>query len=142
RKWTLITKINKEFDELYHKLAVNYNLSDSSFFILYYLYEAKEPCTQKEICDNWYFNKQTINSAIKKLEDIGYITRNNVDNNRPNRKILLTKLGIEIAEKTVAKIMKIEDIAFSKISEEELDHTIKLLQESLSFFKEEVEKLI
>lgn len=142
RKWSLITKINKEFDEIYHNIAVHYNLSDSSFFILYCLYETQKPCTQKEICESWYFNKQTINSSIKKLEEKGYITRKNIDDNKRNKQITLTQQGMELAKKTVAKIIKIEDIVFSKVSENELDHIINLLQELLTSYKKEVEKII
>lgn len=139
QKWALYTKINKEFDELYHKLAVHYNLSDSDFWILYSLYENKQPCSQIEICNDWYFNKQTINSAIKKLEKLGYVNKGNSEN---SKKISLTPLGLQIAEKSIKEVMKIEDIAFSKINEKELDNIIYLLQKVLSSFSEEVNKTI
>lgn len=142
KKWELITRINKEFDELYHKIAIHYNLSDSSFWILYFLYESKRPCTQKEICDNWYFNKQTINSSIKNLEHKGYIRKGYEENNKSNKKIMLTPLGVKVAEKTVLEIMKIEDISFSKISEEDLNKVVNLLQKALTSFKEELNKII
>lgn len=142
KKWAFITKINKEFDILYHRIAVHYNLSDSNFWILYSLYESKKPCTQKEICDDWYFNKQTINSSIKNLVELGYIRKGNEEKNNTNKKIELTPLGLEIAEKTVCEVMKIEDIAFSKISDRDLDKIIELLEKPLVSFREEVNKLV
>ncbi|MCI7442013.1 MAG: MarR family transcriptional regulator [Clostridium sp.] len=135
KKWALINKINKEFDDLYHKMAVHYNLSDSAFWILYSLYTSKKPCTQKEICDNWCFSKQTINSAIKNLEQIGYISRG-------YKKIVLTPLGLEVAEKTIHEVIEIENKSLSKINEEELDTIINLFQKTLSSFKEEANKII
>ncbi len=142
KKWGVYTKTNKEFDEIYHKIALHYKLSDSSFWVLYSLYEAKRPCTQMEICKEWNFSKQTINSTIKNLENLGYITKENYENNKLYKKIHLTSLGMEIAEKTVKNVIILEDIAFSKISEEELDIIIKLLQKVLSSFKEEASKII
>lgn len=142
KKWGIYTKINKEFDEIYHKIAIHYNLSDSSFWILYSLYETKQPCTQMEICKEWYFNKQTVNSAIKNLEKLGYISKGISENNKQDKKIRLTSLGLEVAEKTVKNVIMLEDIAFSKISEEELDNIINLLQKVLFSFKEEANKII
>lgn len=73
---------------------------------------------------------------------MGYITKENDEDNKLYKKIHLTSLGKEVAEKTVKNVMILEDIAFSKISEEELDIIIKLLQKVLSSFKEEANKII
>ena len=142
RKWAIITQINREFDELYHKIAVHYNLSDSSFFVLYILYEVQTPLSQKEICDYWYYNKQTINSAIKHLEKIGYINKGYEENNKMNKKIGLTLEGLKIAEKSVKKVIEMEDRAFISVNENDLDTIIELMQKPLIAFKEEVNKVI
>lgn len=140
RKFGLINKLNKELDEMYHKIAVHYNLSDSNFWVLYELYEKKIPCTQKEICDDWYYSKQTINSAIKSLEKLGYINKGYEENNKTNKKIGLTKKGTEICEKTVKQVMQMEEKAFSRIEEKELDAVIETLQKTLYSLKEEINK--
>lgn len=140
KKWDYIIKISKELDELYHKLASHYNLSDSAFWILYSLYESKKTCSQKEICDSWYFNKQTINSSIKKLEELGFIKKGSKES--LDKKISLTSLGEKVAKNSVEEVRKIENIAYSKISEDELDNIINLLKKPLASFKEETDKLI
>lgn len=142
RKWAMITQINKEFDELYHKIAVHFNLSDSCFWVLYVLYEAKQPCTQKQICDYWYYNKQTINSAIKHLEKLGYVNKGYEENNKMNKKIGLTSLGLEVAENSVKKVIEMEDRAFISVKEKDLDTVIELMQKPLTTFKAEVNKVI
>lgn len=142
RKWEMITQMNKEFDDIYHKIATHFNLSDSCFWVLYELYTAGKPCTQKQICDCWYYNKQTINSAIKSLEKIGYINKGYEENNKTNKKIGLTELGLKVAEETVKKVIEIEDIAFESIKEEELDTVIELLQRPLISFREQANKII
>lgn len=142
RKWAMITQINREFDELYHKIAMHFNLSDSCFWVLYVLYEAKVPCTQKQICDCWYYNKQTINSAIKHLEKLGYVNKGYEENSKMNKKIGLTPLGLEIAENSVKKVIEMEDRAFVLVNEKELDTIINLMQKPLIAFKDEVNKVI
>lgn len=141
-KWALMNKLNKEYDNLYHKVATFYNLSDSAFWILYYLYENKQGCTQKEICSDWYFSKQTINSAIKDLEKKGYISLYYENDNRKRKNIVLTSEGLEIANNTVEKIIEAENRAFSKIDQKELDRFINFFQNQLFFLKEEIDKII
>lgn len=141
-KWALINQLNKEIDDLYHRAAIYYNLSDSAFWILYTLYQNKQGCTQKEICSDWYFSKQTINSAIKELEKKEYISLNYESNNRKSKRIVLTPKGIEIAKNTVGKIIEAENIAFSKTNEKELDKVIEFFQVQLSNFKEEINKIV
>ncbi|MFG6318740.1 MAG: MarR family transcriptional regulator [Clostridia bacterium] len=142
KKWEIYNKINKEFEELYHKIAVNYNISDSSLWILYALYQSDHSYTQMDICREWYFNKQTVNSAIKNLEKLGYINKEFGEENKQDKKITLTNLGYDFAEKTVKNVIMIEKIAFSKISEKELEKMIELLQKVLFSLKEEAEKKI
>ena len=140
KRWSIISKINKEFDEVYHKIAINYKLSDSAFWILYTLYENKEGCTQKEICSDWNFSKQTINTTIKDLERKKLITLNNEENNKKIKKIKLTNKGIEIAKNTVEKVMEVENIAFSKIDIKEFDRAISFFQVQLKSLKNEINK--
>lgn len=142
RKWSMITKINREIDDIYHQLTLHYGLSESSFWILYILYENKKTCNQSEICNYWYCSKQTINSAIKNLENLGYIYKGYEENGKVNKKIGLTELGKEIAEKTIKPIIEIEEKAFSVISENELDTLIELFQKPLKTFKEETNKIL
>lgn len=137
----MIMRINKEIDDLYHNIANYFELSDSIFWILYSLYEKQEGLTQKEICSNWAYSKQTINSAIKKLLDLKYIEmENNIPNNY-GKKIFLTSLGLDVAEKTIKKVMEAEDKSFSKIKEEDMDKVISVFEKSYSLFKNEIEKI-
>ena len=142
RKWATITKMNKEIEEIYHKIAKHYNMSDTCFWVLYILYERNEPCTQKEMCAYWSYTKQTINSAIKTLEQIGYIQKGYEENGKTNKKIYLTKRGKEVAKNTVKEIIEIEDRVYKSIDEKELDMVINLLQRPLELLREETKKII
>ena len=58
----------KECDTIYHTAAVNSGLSDCAFWILYTVQDTEHIYTQSEICDNSSLPRQTVNSALKKLE--------------------------------------------------------------------------
>lgn len=140
-KWSILMKINKEIDDLYHNIATHFGLSDSTFWILYSLYEKREGITQRDICSSWSYSKQTINSAIKKLLDLKYIEMENDIPNNYGKKIYLTQLGLDVADQTIKKVMIAEDESFSKIKEEDIDKVIDVFKDAYSLFKNELEKI-
>lgn len=131
-----------EFEIEYHKLASYYKLSDSSFWILYELYENKEGCTQKELYTEWCLNKQTINSSVKYLTKEGYIALENFDNSKKFKKLKLTEEGMKLAKNTIGKVMKLEEKAFENIDENEMDIVINFFKKQTTAFKNEVKKVI
>lgn len=141
-KWNMICKYMNEFDEQYHKLAVFYKLSDSSFWILYELYSNEEGCTQKELYSDWYLNKQTINSSVKYLINNKYVTLEYVENNKKLKRLKLTKKGKELAQKTVGIVMELEENAFKEIDEKEMNTVINFLKKQALSFKSEVKQII
>jgi len=68
-----INAASKRIDEAYHRAARAAGLSDSSFDILYALHVAGEGCSQRRLCELCFTGKQTVNSAIKRLQDEGTI---------------------------------------------------------------------
>ena len=62
-----LSQLEKKESELYHKLAVKANLSDSAFSILSCLYEQDGIITQNDLAEYLWLPKQTINSAVNKL---------------------------------------------------------------------------
>ena len=67
-------KFYKELNDLYHETALNAGLSESSFDILYSVFELGDGCLQSDIQKISFLPKQTINSSIHKLEKEGYIS--------------------------------------------------------------------
>ena len=142
QKWEMICKYMNEFEIEYNKLASYYKLSDSSFWILYELYENKEGCTQKELYTEWCLNKQTINSSVKYLTKEGYIALENLDNSKKFKKLKLTEEGMKLAKNTIGKVMKLEEKAFENIDENEMDRVINFFKKQTISFKNEVRKVI
>ncbi len=138
-KWELLNKTNKEIDDIYHQFALKNNLSDTTFWIFYNLY-VKGECTQKDICSEWQFPKQTINSAIKELSNKKYIELRHKEDNRKSKIISLTNEGREISEKIIKKVVDIEQRVYTKTNKEEFDKVIKFFQEQATLLREEFKK--
>ena len=142
QKWEMICKSMNEFDIEYHKLANLYNLSDSSFWILYDLYENEDGCTQKEFYTEWSLNKQTINSSVKYLINKGYVALQCLDDNKKSKKLRLTEKGREMSKNTVGKVMELEEKAFGNIDENEMNMVINFFEKQVESFKNQVDEII
>ncbi|MBE5040151.1 MarR family winged helix-turn-helix transcriptional regulator [Ructibacterium gallinarum] len=134
--------IYKENDQLYHHLARHFGLSDCAFWILYILRETEKIYTQKEICNLLFLSKQTVNSALKKLEKNGYIVLSSNENNKKNKQILLTQTGEKLMQNTIDPILKIEEKAFARFSEKECNLFLNMYHQYLEFLKEEAGELL
>ncbi len=135
--------IMKENEDIYRNLAKIVGLSDSSFWILYALRDSDSALTQSEICNILYQPKQTINTSLKKMEFDGYIELNS-NNDRRSKKVFLTEKGVELAGKTVDRVISMERDALSGLLDTEQETFVRLfkkytksLQENISLFKNE-----
>ncbi len=120
-----LNNIFKENDEIYRNIAKKYSLPDCAFWILYTLREEGGIVTQREICSTIYLPKQTVNSAMKKLESDGYIQLSET-NDRRSKQVSLTQEGLALAQKTVDRVISQEMAALSGLTPEEKEAFLRL----------------
>ena len=131
----------RETDSLYHKAALRFGMSDCTFWILYVLLSEEGELTQQDLCEQWNFIKQTLNSAVNGLCRKGYLILEQVPGTK-NRKILrLTKAGMDYAKGTVLKVIEAEQAALDRMEDGQLHQLLKLKRKSLALLSEEFEKL-
>lgn len=116
----------KEHEDLYRQIARRFGLSECAFWILYSLREANASLTQSELCYALSQPKQTINSALKKMEECGYIELLSGQDRR-RKQLQLTSKGELLAQETVDKVIILENQAFDTFSEEEQELFLRLL---------------
>lgn len=126
--------IFKENDEVYRCAAKTLGISDCSLWILYTLRTEQEAITQKEICEAFYYPKQTVNSALKKLENEGYIALTEMKDRR-SKKITLTESGKKLAARTADKLIEAELAAMSELTDEEQKRFIELFRKYTGLLK-------
>lgn len=118
-----------ETDAVYHELANRLGLSDSAFQILYTLRAEGGACPLRDICAFSGLTKQTVNSALRKLEAEGSVTTES--SGARHKTVTLTPRGAELAEKTVAKVIEIENEILGSWPAEDLEKYIRLTEEFL-----------
>ena len=119
--------IFKENDDLYRRMANQFGLSDSAFWILYCLRESTTPITQKQLCESIYVSKQTINSALKSMERNGFITLA-TGKDRRSKFLVLTEAGQELAARTVDLVIEQEQLAIASMGQESMEQFLSLFR--------------
>lgn len=137
-----IIKVNcltEEIDSLYHQAALKLGVSDSVLFILYMLYTNGGNCPLYDIYKSYGISKQTINSAIRKLEsdDIVYLEKYN----GKTKMVYLTEQGKSFIEKNAVKLFEAECNALSEWSEEELNLYLSMIEKHKSSLRTQIDKL-
>ena len=97
----------KENENIYRGLAKRVGLSECSFWILYILRTDYAAPVQSEIGTCLHLPKQSINSALKKLETEGFLTLARGSDHR-SKTISLTEKGICLCQDTVDKVIDAE----------------------------------
>lgn len=132
-------RIYKEVNDIYRDAASKFGLSNSVFDILYTICEVGEDCLQKDVCDATFIPKQTVNSAIRKLEQEGYLTLSNGKGH--SKHIHLTESGHTLLKETIFPIVEAENEAFTELSFEECNLLLKLHSKYTAALREKFSKL-
>ena len=112
-------RLHKRMDAVYHAYAKQTGLSDAAFWLLYSLYERGAPGTQKDLCNLWFFSPQTINSALKALEQKGLLTLQAQPGSRKAKLVMLTGEGQTFVERQIAPVVRAEEASWQRMDPEE-----------------------
>lgn len=120
------TYLAGEINALYHEAAVKTGISDSVQNILYVLCERGNRCLQSEISKLTGISRQTINSAIHKLQKDG-IVRLEQGKGR-NTIICLTEKGEKFASDKIYPLYEIENKIWNEWTPDEQQQYLTLTQ--------------
>ena len=137
-----ITEVNrtyKEEDDFYRRLARRSGLADAAFWVLYSIETAPGPVTQTDIGNTLMLSKQTINSALRKLETEGILYLEALSGRK--KRACLTAQGKELAQRTVAHLMEIENSILDSWPEAQREQYLDSMQKYLTAFREKIKEL-
>ncbi|MGL4283322.1 MAG: MarR family winged helix-turn-helix transcriptional regulator [Eubacterium aggregans] len=137
----LLNRLYKEEDELYRDYAVKIGVSATEFWILYTLCTSMEPCSQRMLSELWFYPKQTINSAIRKLMGAALVVLIPVEGRRNQKIVRLTDKGEAFYSEKVRPLIKAENTAFLQFSEEERALILTLFKKQINCLKIEFDRI-
>lgn len=134
-----INYLTAEMDALYHQASLKIGLADSSMRVLYTIYDNGEWCLLSDIYKQSDISKQTVNSALRKLEAEDIIYLENFKGR--SKKVLLTEKGKEYIRQTAARLYQAEKNVYDSWTEEDLNTYVHLTEKYVDLFREQVKKL-
>ena len=128
-----------EIEAAYHEAALKFGLSDSSVLVLYTICSSGDSCLVGDISRLSGVSKQTINSALRRLEAEGILYLEAAE--RKRKRVCLTKKGQELAERTVVRLMQIENEIFDSWTEQESEQYLTLTHRYYTALKEKIKEV-
>lgn len=128
-----------EINSLYHEAAFKLGLSDSAMTVLYGIQGSGGSCPLSDIYKLSGISRQTVNSALRKLESKGVIYLEN--HGGKAKTVFLTESGREAAEKTVAKLIRVENGILDSWSEQEADAFLELNRKYAADLREKLAEI-
>ncbi len=114
-----IHKILCETEKIYHSLLKSKQITDSEYVLLFAVLEMGEGCLQKDIADNTYISRKTLNTTVKNLEQKGIIKLK--PGKYPNMHIYLTEKGNKYVQEKMLPIMEEEKEIVKNVNEQDFN---------------------
>jgi DNA-binding MarR family transcriptional regulator len=120
KELTRYYSIWQEINYIYDKWAKSNGISVSYLLVLAAIDEAQDECTQKKISQRYMLPKQTVNAALKDLEQKGYVVLHPMLKDKRNKQISFTKIGQAYADSILNELRSVELFAIEKIGSERM----------------------
>lgn len=125
-------------DSLYKRAAAKIGISQVALYILAFLYQAEEPCTQNDFVEQWMHPKQTISFTVTKLADQGLVEMAPLAGTKNKKAITLTAGGAVFCEKYIAPVLEAEESAFSALTVQERDAFVSIVRKHAALLEEKM----
>lgn len=133
--------LSSEINSLYHQAAKKMGISDSVQNILYVLCDQGNQALQSEICSISGISRQTINSALSKLEQQGLV-RVEPDQRKEHHGVPDPEEGQKFAAEKVAPLFQIENKIWSEWTAAEQQQYLELTQKYRDSLKKKLKELL
>ena len=114
-------------DRIYSEFARACGLSDCAYWMLVDTSTAGGSVAVSRLTSEWFYSKQTINSAIKTLTARGFATLEFAEGSRKNKVVSLTEEGRRFAERYALPAQGAEQRAFDALEPCEQREIMRLI---------------
>jgi len=128
-------------DKFYEEYAKSVGLSYMSLYVLEIIYANPENCTQKLICEQSLYSKQSVNIIVKAFLETGCVKLKEDNLDRRNKFIILTEHGAKKAEKIIGRLWEITERALGALDPGQMKELLFLLGKCENAFEKEMRLL-
>ena len=111
----------------YSRPLKEFGLTPMQFFVLAMLWK-NEGSSQQRVADDSFCDKSTIVHLIDKLEEAGFVERQQVPQDRRMHRLLLTPKAKEVCPEAYKKIAEVDNMIKQRFADDELQVFGKMLR--------------
>ena len=126
-------------DHIYSEFSRACGLSDCAYWMLVDTSTAGGSVAVSRLTSEWFYSKQTINSAIKTLTARGLATLEFAEGSRKNKVVCLTEEGRQFAERYALPAVEAEQRAFGALESWEQREIMRLIGKFSQVLSDECE---
>lgn len=115
-------------DHIYSEFSRACGLSDCAYWMLVDTSTAGGSIAVSRLTSEWFYSKQTINSAIKTLTARGFATLEFAEGSRKNKVVRLTEADMRFAEQYALPAQEAEQQAFEVLEPWEQREIMRLIE--------------
>ena len=127
-------------DHIYSEFSRACGLSDCAYWMLVDTSTAGGSVAISRLTSEWFYSKQTINSAIKTLTARGFATLEFAEGSRKNKVVCLTEEGRQFAERYALPAVEAEQRAFGALEPGEQREIMRLIGKFSQVLSDECEE--
>lgn len=117
----------QSMERMYEEYAKSKGLTYMSMMILEIIYRHPDCCTQKLICEESKYSKQSVNAIIKTFWEQGYVDLKEERTDRRNKRILFTDAGRKYADGIIGRYLAVESEAMSHLTDKQWAQLIGMI---------------
>lgn len=131
--------LTSEINSAYHQAALKLGLSDSTMMVLYAACNNGGSCLVSDICKISGTSRQTLHSAIRRLEADGLIDLKAYSGRK--KRVCLTEKGMDTSKNGVVRLTELENDIMGSWTKEEQEQYLELTKRYLTALKEKIREL-
>ena len=131
----LINEISKIFEDIISKHPEMNELSEKTSRLILMQLSSSDGLTQSQLVKATHMKGSTVSLAINKMEEKGYVVRENNPYDMRSVRVYITRRGMELSEKIRGIIGKIEESVLKDLTKKDENNLTSLLEFMLSNIK-------
>lgn len=128
-----------EIDKIYGGFARACGISECAFWMMFDTVNSGGEVALSWLNNEWYYSKQTINSALKTLTAKNMVELDFAEGSRKKKVVRLTQAGRAFAERYIDPALEAESRAFAKLEPHERIEMLRMLKKFASALSAEVD---
>ena len=129
--------IYREVERYYESCALRAGVSSSAFCILYDMNELGDGCLQVDLCRTSLLSKQTVHSAVRRLEQDGILR---LQPKGRGVQLFLTDEGHRVLEEKILPVLRAEHAAMAEMGPEQAEELVRLYRLYLTLLQKNMDK--